>query len=214
MKKYAFCWQFMGALSFLVGGCDTTTEEPAVFQWAEAPVDNGVAGEVVLLTVRAPGGGLVAVTVEGGGGSVMATEVTADGSGHLALQWRLGVAPVLNRIRLSTEGFDDLSVNVKGELETPSGTERFGDVAGWLADEEVEGSTEDLAFVGDALVMGVPAGLVSLDSDGALTSWSLDGDPMVQPLGVAVDREGWAVAAAAWAVAVQAGRPGLSHCRP
>ncbi len=156
---------------------------------AEAP-----AGEALSLTFQAstpsgPAGGLqLDVTVDRGGGAAPMT-VDTDAEGRATLEWTLGVAPVLNRLQVEV-GPARAAVEVTATLAEPLTTAPFGDVNGWLESEGLMGSTEDLAFADDALVVGIPGGLLRLDAEGTATRIDLNGAEVMEPLGVAFDHAG------------------------
>ena len=67
--------------------------------------------------------------------------------------------------------------------------EVFGDVEGFLG--EVRGSTEDLAFDGDRIIIGVPGGLASVDAEGTVSDFgALNAELGGSVLGVALDADG------------------------
>jgi hypothetical protein len=84
---------------------------------------------------------------------------------------------------------------VETTLATPYGSEVFGDVHGFLNTEGKTGSTEDLVFTGDRIVIGAPEGLVSVGLDGQVTRIALSGDPIERGWGVAATDSGalWVV---------------------
>jgi sugar lactone lactonase YvrE len=132
----------------------------------------------------------VGATVTLGGGKVAPASAVTGPDGTASFAWTLGPAPVANRLSVaageSTAGFD-----VRAEVVKPVETASFGAVDAFLAKEGLAGSTEGLAFDREGrLVLGIPGGLVALDPAGAVTRLALTGDPLVSPLGIALDRDG------------------------
>lgn len=138
---------------------------------------------------------VVNLDVELGGGKLEALQVATDENGLASLPWILGPAPVKNRLRVTlgpgakseaSEVFD-----VMGELSQPVVPEFFGDVHAFMTDHAIEGSTEDLAFDDTGrLLLGVPGGLLSMDTAGGVKSLELTGAPLEGPLGIALDDQG------------------------
>lgn len=171
----------------------------------------------------------VVFTVERGGGTLGAADaprlvtavVRSDADGHASVAWRVGVAPVGNRLTASA-GDDEVTFDTRVVLAAPLQPEPFGDIPAFLrqsgytaigssGQEVFLASTEDLAFVGDdRLLLGLAAGTTAVD--GALIAMNpageaelvdLTGEPLIGTLGVAVDRDG-----AIWAADPRAAAPG------
>jgi len=194
----------LGVVLFCLTGCDDGAAEPAApasLRISNAPLEPAT-GEAVVLSVEVvdTDGAAVEVpivaTVERGGG-----DVAIEGG---AVTWTLGELPVLNLLRVAVEdeAIEQL-VTLTPSLPAPLEDEVFGDVEAFLESEAVSGSTEDLAFVGDAMVLGVPGGLLSVAPDGSASRIPLTGDAMGESvLGVAVDTSGalWVADAGAGAL--------------
>lgn len=161
----------------------------------EAPPTEAPAGSVVELVVQAslpdgaPAAGLVLeATVAQGGGR--AEPATTGEDGRATLAWQLGPAPVAQRLRITVgPGAAEVQLDALAPEEAATAAP-FGDVATWLGEREVAGSTEDLEFWGGGLVLGVPGGLIRLDPAGAIEEVPLTGDAVGAPLGLAADRAG------------------------
>lgn len=186
-----------GALAF---GCDDSGSDAdqadaavapiGTLTLATAPPASAPSGQPLPLSIEGPSGTTMTLTVELGGGAVDSEQLTIGPDGTVDLGWTLGIAPVKNRLSISATGLESVTIELMAELDAPLSTELFGDVGGWLAEQGIMGSTEDLAFAGDTVVLGVPEGLVELDPSGALTPLALTGDTMALPLGMAYDAEG------------------------
>ncbi len=180
------------------------------------------AGVPIAVSVRAAdsgGGGRAGVdvvfTVERGGGSVGSGQreitVTTGGDGIAEVDWTIGIVPVVNELSATT-GDASASLVSRAVLDEPLDPEEFGDIpqflreAGYTAEgddgEVFLATTEDGAFVGDRLVLGLAAGttavdgaLIEMDPSGNAALADLAGDALVGPLGVALDRDGdlWVV---------------------
>jgi hypothetical protein len=160
-------------------------------------------GAALEFTVREDGDlpavGLALHFAAGQHGSVSPDPATTDGNGVAHVVWTLGKTPVPQKLTLSRGwpnpvGPDLLSAgleetwSVDATLPQPWTTETWGDVETVLKD--VQGSTEDLAFGPDGLVMGQPGGLLQVDAQGHATPKVLKGDPIEGPLGMAYDTKG------------------------
>ncbi|MEZ4468834.1 MAG: hypothetical protein R3F43_31505, partial [bacterium] len=175
------------------GGADAGASSSLGIALEPVPAE-ATAGAVVELafTVTTPNGpaaGLrVEPTVEAGGGMAIGADSGPDGRGTIA--WTLGVAPVRQRLRLSVGPAAD-TVTVEAQPPDPAPTStRFGDVPGWLMAEGVGGTTEDLAFTPEGLVLGIQGGLIRLDAEGTIERMALTGEALDRPLGIARDRQG------------------------
>lgn len=192
------------SLIITLGGCDADESSPPAPTpptLVEAAPPTAPAGEVLELAVdvTAPDTALVA-TVERGGGALsdgVGGEVIAGPDGVATVRWTLGVAPIDNTLRLALA--DDptqaVSVTVRGALEAPWTSATFGDVNGFLNSEDhYTGSTEDLTFTGDGLLMGAPEGLLHVAPDGAVRRLPVD-EGINRVWGFAVDARGdlWGV---------------------
>lgn len=162
-----------------------------------APVQEAPALETIAPPVTAQPQARYRLRVVSGGGQLSETEVQADASGALPAVWTMGYAPVYNRLHIQgIEGDDlDTTVAVRAVLAQPYTPERVGDVDAWLRDHSREGSTEDLTFLGDDLLIGVPGGLLKVSPDGLLEPVPLTGEAVGSIWGFAADLEGnlWAV---------------------
>lgn len=159
---------------------------------ASAPAGQALSGLVV--DASAPDV-TVTLTVTRGGGEVGSREVTTAEDGTVAVDWILGVAPVDNTLIVEREGaLEALEITVRATLDAPWRAEPFADVNGFLDDEGHAGSTEDLTFTADGLVMGAPEGLLHVAPDGTITR-TLSDDTLSRVWGFAVDADGllWAV---------------------
>lgn len=143
-----------------------------------------------------PGERLVAQVLAGGGG-LEADAATAGADGRALFTWTMGVVPVDQRLAVRRADAaqppapgDEIAITVRAALAQPYAPAAFGDVEDALADAGIDGTTEDLAFVDDALVLGVPGHLVKIDSQGVATVQAVTGDPLDGPLGIAVDDDG------------------------
>ncbi|MFT5434458.1 MAG: hypothetical protein ACI9OJ_005171, partial [Myxococcota bacterium] len=146
-----------GTLSDLGSSDAATSEETSVgaltLAWAGTPPTSLAAGESAALTVVAMRDGAavdvsIAATVVRGFGSVETT--------GLGVTWSLGKIPVSQSIRVQAADSPEIELvlTVETTLATPYGSEVFGDVHGFLNTEGKTGSTEDLVFTGDRIVMG------------------------------------------------------------
>lgn len=140
------------------------------------------------------GGGAEAVTLEvvAGGGSV-GVEPISVGAAGAKVSWTLGVAPIRNALRIV--GDPDSEIGVNAEVDSPVVPEDFGGMHAWLSDNNITGSTEDLAFRADgAIALGVPGGVVIATPTGpdsvSFEKMQLSGDPLSRALGLAYDRKG------------------------
>lgn len=160
------------------------------------PVADAGSTLPLVVTVKDAGGATQAgVAVDAsavlGGGSVAPASGITDDAGQVEFAWTIGVAPVQNTIQLAagrSTSFFDVDANVVVPYEpTP-----FGDVNAYLEQHGIAGSTEGLAFTpdGERLILGVPGGLIALDPAGNVSPVPLRGDPIVNPLGIAFDRDG------------------------
>lgn len=161
------------------------------------------AGVDVLFEVRRGGGVLP-------DGSRMVA-VTTDQDGRASVAWRSGIVPVVNQLD-AVIADETVTFETRVVLADPFDSEQFGDIPDFLrgngfttiedGEEVFLASTEDLAFAGDGLLLGLAAGttaidgaLVEMDSQGDAVLVDLSGDPLVGVLGIALDRDGalWAV---------------------
>jgi hypothetical protein len=168
----------------------------AVFKVQSEPVI-GAAGQPVTLEVevrtssgRVAGDVVVDFVVERGGGSVTPAQAVTDSDGRATVQWTLGIVPVPNQVA-AVAGDARVEFSTRAVVDTPFVATDFGDVNAFLAAEGLVGSTEDLAFDDQGhLLFGVPQGLAALEPDGGAELVPLSGEPIVNPLGVALDHEG------------------------
>lgn len=162
---------------------------PGLLEVITAPPATAPAGSVVTFDVFVSGDDRgPTITVERGGGSV---EVGPSG-----YQWTLGVAPVDNRVTVSSD-FETVTFTVRATLEEPYRAEAFGDVHGFLSAEGYDGmleSTEDLTFTAAGLLMGAPGGLLHVAPDATVTRY-LESDDLTRVWGFAAGPGGilWAV---------------------
>lgn len=189
------------ALAMLVSSAcsETGDDETLTLVKADSEPATGPAGEAlteaIVVEVRTASGApragvLVGFTIERGGGSVEPGQATTDADGRASAQWTLGVVPVPNRLTAHL-GEDTVEFTTRAIIDTPFVATDFGDVNAFLTSEGLVGSTEDLAFdTQGRLLFGVPQGIAALDTDGNPSLLSLSGEPIVNPLGVALDHEG------------------------
>lgn len=164
---------------------------------SEVPTTAAAGSTVPLvLSARDPGGAAVAgVAVDAvialGGGSVAPERTVTDAAGRASFAWTIGAAPVENELVATADGAS-VAVALDATLATPYEPVPFGDVNAFLAAAGLAGSTEDLEFTpdGEHLLLGVPGALVSLDTAGNATLVPTSGEPLVNPLGLAFDRDG------------------------
>jgi len=107
----------------------------------------------------------------------------------------LGIAPVDNSLRIERAGVvEALEITIRATLAEPLRAEPFGDVNAFLNEEGHDGSTEDLTFTDDGLLMGAPEGLLQVNPSGEVSRWLVD-DTLSKVWGFAVDDDGtiWAV---------------------
>ena len=127
--------------------------------------------------------------VTAGGGLV--PDRVSDGT---PFQWQLGPAPIRQELSVhrADTGAEIKRAAIVAALDAPVAASPFADVNAWMSAEGIEGSTEDLAFsaTGDAVVMGIPGGLIEVNAQGKVSRRPTSGDPLVGPLGVAFDRQG------------------------
>ncbi|MFT7519082.1 MAG: sugar lactone lactonase YvrE [Kiritimatiellia bacterium] len=129
--------------------------------------------------------------VRGGGTLTTATVMTGPQGEASVDRWRLGIVPVVNRLRVvSAQAM--LNVDLEVVIDPLPTTSLFGDLNGYLEANDIDGSTEDLAFTpdGQGLVVGMKGGLLTLDETGAVTAWSLSGGPIERALGIAFEPDG------------------------
>lgn len=193
------------------GGDDDSTAAPLVLENVGNEPNEAAAGQPLPVVVRvsdaggSPRAGVeVAFRVDRGGGTVEPSSAVTDADGRASADWTLGVAPVHNRLLAS---IDDgaVELDVRGRLDTPLAPTRFGDVDAFMAAQEINGSTEDLAFDGGSrMILGVdmPGGLLVVDPAGTTSALPLTGDELENPLGVAFDQNGnlWVADSAAAAL--------------
>ncbi|MBT9558636.1 MAG: SMP-30/gluconolactonase/LRE family protein [Myxococcales bacterium] len=177
---------------------DVAIEVVATVTGAPAVAEAGAAISLQVETVPPTSGLAVTATVNAGGGTVPPAAMTTDGDGRSALQWTLGALPIPQRLTVEVGGVVHL-VEVDATLDTPLSSTAFGDVATYFEAEVLEGSTEDLVFARDALVLGAPGGLLAVDAAGAVSRVVLSGEVPARGWGVASHPDGtlWVVDSAA-----------------
>ncbi len=106
------------------------------------------------------------------------------------VQWTLGRLPIHNTLRVSTPSGASETVSLIPSLAEPLAHEVFGEVQAFFDAEGTRGSTEDLAFVDEHIVLGVDQGLLRVDAEGMVSQISVSGAPLGGVLGVALDAEG------------------------
>jgi sugar lactone lactonase YvrE len=160
---------------------------------ASAPAARELEERMLVRLIDGSGAGLAGVEVEfavvAGGGTVEPQTIRTAEDGTASAAWTLGRVPVDNRLRVRAAGAS-VRFTTRATLDAPYGAERFGDVHEFMTAQEIEGSTEDLAFEGGRFVLGVPGGLLQVDAQGVTSAIPLSGDPLVGPLGVAFDQNG------------------------
>lgn len=183
-------------LLLLAAGCTDDCGAPSIAVQAPA---SAKAGQTLALTPTlawSSGDGCgdkadttFALSVTGGGGSAP-TQVKAGTS----FDWKLGPAPIAQALQLKAagSGAEAKTLEVVAALDAPVAATPFADVNAWMTAEGVAGSTEDLAFTpkGDAVLLGIPGGLIEVSAQGKISRRTTSGDPLVGPLGIAFDRQG------------------------
>lgn len=182
---------------------DTAVETSAAtlrLEFVTPPPSSGPAGQALapslqVLVTDADGAPVAStpVTLEAtaGGGSVGKATLTSDATGRVQVAWTLGAAPIPNRLAVTTPHAAALEAEVLATLTEAYVSEPFGEVLALLEAEQIDGSTEGLAFDGDQrLVMGIPGGLIEVAPDGSAKRLALSGDPIIDPLGLAYDASG------------------------
>lgn len=126
-----------------------------------------------------------------GGGTIAPARATTDASGEAAFTWKVGAAPVENEIVLTADRAQT-AASTRATLAVPYEPAPFGDVNAFLAAQGFTGSTEDLEFTpdGERLLLAVPGALLALDPAGNAEIVPLTGEPLLNPLGLAYDRDG------------------------
>lgn len=178
----------------------TPTSTPTTFMLlaVNAAPESAPAGHELPepLTIRVTDGGgagladvEVEFTVPLGGGTVEPQRIRTGPDGSASVRWTLGVVPVANRLRADV---GDLSVrfNARATLDAPYVPEPFANVNEFMMEQAIDGSTEDLSFESNRIVLGVPGGLLEVDAQGVTSAIQLEGDALVNPLGVAFDQQG------------------------
>ncbi|MFT7621933.1 MAG: sugar lactone lactonase YvrE [Myxococcota bacterium] len=189
--------RLVALVSVLLLGCSSDsadspdTAQPAdsgsqvvTLELVESAPATAEAGTQLSLTLLGPDDVQVAVAAGGGSASV----------DSLVVSWTLGVAPIPQKLEV-TAGDQTLIIQVDATLATPLSSEPWGDVHTFLTDQGADGSTEDLVFAGDRLIMGAPGGLMEVDASGKTAFVPLTGQSIVRGWGVAVDGSGdlWTV---------------------
>lgn len=156
------------------------------------------AGSALPITVSArdTGGGVAAgvaidAAVALGGGAVVPASAVTDAAGEASFTWTVGAAPVENEIVLSADRAQ-ASASTRATLAVPYEPSPFGDVNAFLQAQGLDGTTEDLEFTpdGERLLLAVPGALLALDPAGNAEIVPLTGEPLLNPLGLAYDRDG------------------------
>lgn len=196
-------WAVLGALACGLFGCDDVVETKGPkgpVRVVAAVTEPQLAGEMavgVRLTAldadAVPVAGVaLQLAVTRGGGSLAAAQVVTGPQGEVQVDgWRLGVAPVLNRLHVTADEVS-LDVDIAGLENESLSVSLFGDLNGFLEANGIEGSTEDLAFTpqGDKLLVGMTGGLGTLDANGTIDVLQLQGEAIERPLGVAFTSDG------------------------
>lgn len=183
-------WWMLGLA--VCAACETTTSGKGSLTpvLPGPPTVAGTTGAVQVQVQTSDGqtgvGTLVQFSVALGGGKV-AHPIATNLHGIATVDWTLGPAPILQRLKATAEGAT-VDLDVTATLPQPWTTETWGDVEAVLKD--VPGSTEDLAFGPGGLVMGKPGGLLQVDAQGHATAKVLTGDAIEGPLGLAYDAHG------------------------
>lgn len=165
---------------------------------AEPVPATAAAGTTVPLVIAArdrdgsaAAGVVVEAAVTRGGGAIAPASAITDDAGQAAFSWTIGAVPVANEVVATAEG-EALAASTDATLAVPYEPVPFGDVNAFLADLGITGSTEDLAFTpdGERLLLGAPGALIALDPAGNAQLVPTSGVPLVNPLGIAFDRDG------------------------
>ncbi len=191
MTRLLLCF----ALLLPLGACDDDSDEKLMrYVLPEGTPSTATVGETIQLKADVFDSNKDALTdecvvasVTRGGGSV-----AMDG---YTISWTLGRLPIANSLRLAfcDHGIDDgevSGVTMTPTLPEPLAHEVWSDVDSYLSDAGNRGSTEDLAFVGDEMLLGVPGAILKLGPDGTTSEMALSGDDVGRPLGIAVDADG------------------------
>lgn len=156
------------------------------------------AGATLPLTVSArdaSGSAAAGIAVDAavtlGGGTIEPASAVTGESGEAAFTWTIGAVPVENEIVLSADGAQ-AAASTRATLAVPYEPVPFGDVNAFLQAQGLAGTTEDLEFTpdGERLLLAVPGALLALDPAGNAEIVPLTGEPLVNPLGLAYDRDG------------------------
>lgn len=179
------------------GSDDETPSSALALTWVTAPPAEATSQSDLTLEARLTKGGKPVanepfeISVDLGGGSVDATSATSDASGVVQIAWTLGIPPIENKLTLAAPGRDlQLGASVSAKVDTPYSPEPFGDVNAYLEAQQNTVSTEDLAFMGGRLLLGVGADILSLDENANIEAWTLSGTPISRALGIAADGQG------------------------
>jgi sugar lactone lactonase YvrE len=181
----------------LGAGCDDDPEPydgPIVLEIVDGPGRETPAGQTVTATVRVstPEGATLAGVEVGfsvalGGGAISEAALLSDDDGFAGVDWVIGVAPTANRLSASV-GEESVALETTATLEQPWEAEPLGDIETYLADLDVEESTEDLVFDSeDRLLMGAGSRILVVEPDGAISELSLSGDSIQRALGMTLD---------------------------
>ncbi|MFA6033000.1 MAG: hypothetical protein WC889_08890 [Myxococcota bacterium] len=192
---------FSLVVSLLCAGCGGSGG-PLVLTKVGADPATSTAGLPLDITVAATEGGsgkagvAVSFEVDLGGGKLSQSTVTTDGAGKATVSWTIGTAPVKNAVSASVSNGDAGTLSVSFETvakpDKPLAPDWFADVNKYMTDNKLDGSTEDLAFSldGKKIAMGIPGGVLTVDSAGAISSLPLTGDKLGTLLGLDYDSDG------------------------
>lgn len=183
-----------------VSGPGTDATATAITWEAEGAMPPKVLpGATIHLAAHLKGGGgqslaqrTVEIAVLPGSGQVTKATAQTDAQGRIAVDWMPGPVPIAQGVRLHTAGVTDLTIATPVEVPGPAEPTPFGKVAAYIADHQLSGPTEDVAFApdGQGAVMGIPGHLLLVDVAGDVTELATTGDALSQPLGMAYDSDG------------------------
>lgn len=199
-REKALLFALFSCLAFLACGDDNeesladlvleAVSEVAAVAKAGEPLPAPIVVRVTDAQGSTRSGVQVDFEVVAGGGSVQPASTLTGPDGLARATWTIGIVPVENRLAARTS-HAAVEFSTQAELEAPLEPEAFGGVGEYMVSHGIDGSTEDLAFdSGGRLLLGVPGGLLALDPAANITAVPLSGDPLVRPLGIALDRRG------------------------
>ncbi len=199
------CWIVaffvLGVASFILVSCSDTDREQNVQEPSEVIVLTMVSGDgqqgqagtilaapIVVEAATLHGTPAAHIPVEfeviAGGGSVSSRSVTTDSTGQAATLWKLGPAPVANRLRATSKGSHVMFRAWAYPGEPPELEFVFGAPPG--------NPSEDLAFHPQrGLFLGTPGGILWAAHPGvAPVQLALSGEAIEAPVGIAFGASG------------------------